>query len=40
MIIRNKHGIYKWPHELLNDLKFRITGNYKRLGKSQKFIEL
>ena len=26
-IITNKHGIYEWPHELPNDLRFRILGN-------------
>ena len=40
MIITNKYGIYKLPHELLNDLKLRILGNQERSGKSQNFTEL
>ena len=27
VIISNKHGIYKLPHELPNDLRLRILGN-------------
>ena len=26
-IITDKHGIYELPHELQNDLRFRILGN-------------
>ena len=26
-IISNKHGIYESPHELLKDLRIRISGN-------------
>ena len=35
----NKHGIYELLHELKNDLRLRILENYKKPGKSQKFIE-
>ena len=28
-IITYKHGIYELPHELPNDLKLRILGNWK-----------
>ena len=35
MIISNKHGIQKLPHELPNDLRNREIS-----GKSQHFIEL
>ena len=34
MIISNKHGIYKFSHELRNDLRLRILGNWEVLGKS------
>ena len=27
MIIGNKHGISELPHELLNDLRLKISGN-------------
>ena len=40
LIISNKYGIYKLPHQLLNDLTLRILGNYEKSGKSQNFIEL
>ena len=39
-IISNKKGVYKLPHELPNDLRHRILGNYESSGKSQNFIEL
>ena len=39
-IISNKHGIYKMPHEMLNDVKLRILGNSEISIKSQNFIEL
>ena len=39
-IVSNKHGICEMPHELPKDLRLRILGNLKRLGKSQNFIEL
>ena len=40
VIISNKHGIYKLPHELPNDLRVRILGNQEKLRRSQIFIEL
>ena len=40
VIISNKHCIYELPHELPNDLRLKILGNYERLGKSQNIIEL
>ena len=40
LIISNKHGIYELPHELENDLRLRILGNYERSEKSQNFLEL
>ena len=40
VIISNEHGIYELPHELPNDLRLRIVGNYKILKRSQIFIEL
>ena len=39
-IITNKHGIFELPHELPNDLRLRIFGNYESSGKSQNLIEL
>ena len=39
-IIAYKHGIYKLPHELLNDLGLKILGNYEMSGKCLNFIEL
>ena len=39
-IISNKHGIYELSHELPNDLRLRILGNWKISRKSQNFIEL
>ena len=39
MTISNKQDIYKLPHELPNNLRLRILGNYKISGKSQNFIE-
>ena len=38
-IITCKHGIYKFLHELLNDVRLRILGNEKILGKIINFIE-
>ena len=40
MIISNKHGLYELSHQLWNDLRLRILGNYERSGKSQNFIAL
>ena len=39
-IVSNKHGIYKLPHELLNELRLRTLGNQEISRKSQNFIEL
>ena len=39
-IINNKHGIYKLPHELPNDLRLRILGISETSRKSQIFLEL
>ena len=38
-IITYKHGIYKLPNELPNDLRLRILGNYEILGKCLNFRE-
>ena len=38
-IITYKHGIYELPHELPNDLRLRILGNYEISGNSLNFIE-
>ena len=40
VIISCKHGIYELPHELVNDLRLRILGNYKISGKYLNFIKL
>ena len=32
-VITYKHGIYKLPHELSNDLRLRILENYEISGK-------
>ena len=40
MIIRNKHAVYEFSHELPNDLRLRILGNYKISGKPQSVVEL
>ena len=40
VIISNKHGIYELPHELTNDLRLRILGNWEKSGKSQDLLEL
>ena len=40
MIISNKHDVYEFSHELPNDLRLRILGNYKISGKSQSVVEL
>ena len=31
--------LYEWPHELPNDLRLRILGNKKILGKSKILVE-
>ena len=38
-IISNKHGMYELPHDLPNDLRLKILGNYGISRKSQNFIE-
>ena len=38
-IITYKHGIYELLHELLNDLRLRILGNYQILGEFLNFRE-
>ena len=35
VIISNKHGIYKMPHELPNDLTLMILGNKGILGNAK-----
>ena len=37
VIISTKHGIYKLPHELLNDLTLRTLGNIK-ISKLHRII--
>ena len=39
VIVTYKHGIYELPYELSNDLRLRILGNSKILGKNLTFIE-
>ena len=39
VIITYKNGIYEVPHELPNDLRLRILGNYKILGKCLNLIK-
>ena len=34
-----KNGIYELPHELPDDLRLRILGNYEISGKCLNFIE-
>ena len=38
-IITYKHGIYKMPHELPNDLTLRILGNQEISGNYLNYIE-
>ena len=38
-IISNKQGVYKFPHELPNDLRLKILGNEEKSGKSQNLLE-
>ena len=38
-IITYKYGIYELPHELANDLRLRILGNYEISGKCLNSIE-
>ena len=39
LIISNKHGIFGLPHDLPNDLRLRIFGNWVISDKSQNFTE-
>ena len=39
VIINNKYGIYELPHELLNNSRLMVLGNYEISGISQNFIE-
>ena len=38
-VITYKHGIYKLPHKLPNDLRLKIFGNQEILEKCLNFIE-
>ena len=38
-IITYKHGIYEFPHELPNDLRFKIFEDYEISGNFLNFIE-
>ena len=38
-IITYKRDMYELPHELLNDLRLRIVGNWEISEKSKKLIE-
>ena len=38
-IIAYKHGKYKFPHELPNNIRRRKLGNYEILRKGLNFIE-
>ena len=40
MISNNKHGIYGLYHELPNNLKVTILGNYEIPGQSQSVMDL
>ena len=37
VIISNKHGIYELPHELPNNLRFRILENQEVPGKLRNY---
>ena len=37
--ITYKHDIYELPHELANDLRLRVLGNYEISGKFLNIIE-
>ena len=39
LIITYKNGIYELPHELPNDLRLAVLGNYEISGKCLNFIE-
>ena len=38
MIITYKHGIYKLPHELPNDLSLRKLANMRKVSKFHRMI--
>ena len=38
-IITYKHGIYELPHELRNELRLSILGNWEISGNGLNFIE-
>ena len=40
VISSNKHGIYKLPHELLDDIRPRMLESWEISGKSQNVLEL
>ena len=35
----NKQDVYELPHELLNNLRFKILGNMEKSGKSGNMLE-
>ena len=35
----NKQGVSELPHELLNNLRFKILGNMEKSGKSGNMLE-
>ena len=37
-IITDKHGIYKLPHELPNDLRLKKLGNMRKVSKPHRMI--
>ena len=37
-IITYKHGIYKLPHELPNDLRLKKIGNIRKVSKLHRVI--
>ena len=39
VIISNKHDIYELHHELPNDWRLMILGNWEKSGKSQNLTE-
>ena len=40
VIISNKHGTYKLPHELPNNLRLTTLENSEISRRSQKFVQL
>ena len=39
MVSSIANWVYELPHELANNLRLRILGNNKILGKSQNWVE-